>query len=178
MLKSLEARYHRLHLYDPEDVPPALRVRTVAGTVLCGCGSCGDTLAEVVLTPFTTDRQLRWSVEVLQGYSEVAPGVWRWSRHAQRSPRGAPHAAPRPRFWQPLGGVITKRGELVVNGPHGRIVRARDRGHELRMQWVGLLGPGDAIMIGCQHEIPHMSRLSYEGLMREAIIDLRLMPAS
>src|SRR5258708_36045420 len=177
MLKPLEARYHRLHLYDAEDVP-GHPVRTVAGPVLCGCGSCGDTLAEVVLTPFTNDRQLRWSVELLQGYSEVTPSVWRWSRHARRSPRGAPHTAPRPRFWQPLCGVITKRGELVVNGPRGRIVRDRGHEHELRMKWIALLGCGDALMIGCQHEIPHMSQLSYDGLMREAIIDPRLMPAS
>jgi hypothetical protein len=175
MLKLLEARYHRLHLYAAGEVPGLV---TVAGPVLCGCGSCGDTLAEVVLTPFTSDFQLRWVVEILHGFSEVAPGVWRWSRHAQRSRRGAPHTAPRPRFYRTMGGVITARGDLVVNGSAGRAVQQRGLEHMARMQRIGLLGPGDAFTIGCQETLPHMSRLSYEGLMREAIIDPRLMPAT
>jgi hypothetical protein len=171
MLKPLEARYHRLHPYDAKDVPG---LRTVAGPVLCGCASCGDELAEVVLMPsFTGTRELGWIIEVLRGYSRAAPGIWRWSRHAARSKRGMPHNAARPNFWQPLEGVITRRGELVVNGPNGRYVHNRGREHEGRFKQIALLMPGDSITISCQQASPHMSRLSYDGLMREAAINIR-----
>jgi hypothetical protein len=115
MPKPLEARYHRLHLHN-EDID-GQTLLTVAGVVLCGCGSCGDELAEVVLTPFTFDSQLRWNVAVRRGYARVAPGTWRWSRHAQRSFRGAGHHAPKVQFRGEDGPgveIVTARGDRII----------------------------------------------------------------
>jgi hypothetical protein len=158
-MTPLEARYHRLHLHNSDIAGHP--IRTVAGPVLCGCGSCGDELAEVVLIPF----DLSWGIEIRRGYSQDRTGVWRWNRHDDRR---------RPVRWG--GQLITARGDLITRLP-GRTTVERGVGeHVVLMKRIGALRPGEALSIGCRQASPHISRISYDRLMKGAIIDERLMP--
>lgn len=164
-MSQLEARYHRMHhLVGPDIVNRP--VLTYACVILCGCGGCGDQLAYACLTGD------HWSIDLRLGYSQSSPGVWRWSRHARRSYRHAGSHAPRlPMPTDPgLHHLVTKQGDKVIRGPGtGSIVVKGHGGYDyaLRDKLAGFLYPGEAIKIGCQQKSPHVSRVSYEGLMRQ-----------
>jgi hypothetical protein len=111
-MPQLEARYHRLQLVDPGIVNRP--IQTYACVILCGCGSCGDELADVRLT--VGGDHLR--IDVRPGYSQVPIGAWRWSRHARRSYRGAASHAPRLPKNPGCQRLVTKHGDQVVVGRH------------------------------------------------------------
>lgn len=147
--------------------------------MLCGNGCCGDTLAEVVLIPPFNDGAWRWGVDVRRGYSQTAPNTYRWSRHAKRSYCGAPHNAPNGRRYVLQGerGIFTTSGDLLVLSPSGEPARCIRAEHAATMKRIAFLHQGDALTINCQHKSPHVSRLSYKGLMREVLRDSRLASA-
>jgi hypothetical protein len=164
MLDVLEARCHRLHKH-PVEIGSHTAV-TIAGPVLCGFGGCGDELAQVVLVPF----DLSWGVDVSRHYSQQPDGHWRWRQHSPRTYR--------PTTAAPWSQIVTSRGDLIMQGPSGTHIRRGAAIHAASMKRVAYLHPGEFLVIGCRRKSPHVSLLSYERLMREAIIDERLMPAS
>jgi hypothetical protein len=174
-MSQLEARYHHMQLVDPGIVDRD--AQTYSCVILCGCGGCGDQLAYVCL------HGDHWSVEVRLGYSQSSPGVWRWSRHARRSYRHAGSHAPRlpipttPRLQR----LVTKHGDQVVRGPATHIIVKGHGAYDyaLREKFAAFLYPGEAIMIGCQQASPHLSRVSYEALMRQLPFAARVvLPAN
>jgi hypothetical protein len=163
MLAAPEARYHRLDGLSREIAGKTFH--TVAGEVLCSYGSCGHVLAEVTLSPFDH----AWSVDVSRHYSHQPDGRWRWRAHSPRTYR--------PRMVAPFAAKVTTRGDLILTGPSGTQVRYAAAGHVANRKQIALLRPGESIMIECRQKGAHLSRISYEGLMREITIEARLIPA-